>query len=424
MKFYPTFGRRSIKTTVAIVMGILFCFLSTISLAADWPQWLGPNRDGISSETGWSSSWPGDGPKEVWRLSVGTGYSSMAVSDGRVYTMGNADKTDTVYCLNADTGAEIWKHSYACASKGGGHPGTASTPTVDGGFIYTLSREGHVYCLKAESGDVVWSKHVIKDFGAKSPRWGYAASPLILGKKLILDVGMALAMDKSTGELLWKTKDYGDVWRDMKNHPQGGGYSSAIAFDLDGSERVAVFPAAGLVILDPENGQELMLYPWETPYNVNAATPLISGKEIFISSGYKVGGALLRIGDGNLSQIWRNKGTRNHFNNNGHHKSLLWEGSIYGFDEKQLTCLDWKTGEVKWTQKGLGKGSLMIADGKLIAMSAKGKLVIAEASPDGFNKLASAKLLSGPCFTVPVLANGKIYCRNLEGDLVCVDVKP
>ena len=421
MKFYQTFGRRITRTTVAIVIGTFFCFLSTISFAADWPQWLGPNRDGISSETGWSSSWPGDGPKEVWRLSVGTGFSSMAVSNGRLYTMGNADNTDTVYCLNADTGAEIWKHSYACAAKGGGHPGTASTPTVDGGFVYTLSREGHVYCLKAESGDVVWSKHVIKDFGAKSPRWGYAASPLILGKKLVLDVGVALAMDKSTGDLLWKTKDYGDAWKGK--NPQGGGYSSAVAFDLDGSERVAVFNSTGLVILDSKDGRELMLYPWETPYNVNAATPLISGKEIFISSGYKVGGALLRIGDGNLSQIWRNKNVR-HFNNNGHHQSLLWEDNIYGFDEKQLSCLDWKTGEVKWTQQRVGKGSLMIADGKLIAMTEMGKLIVVEASPDGFNELASADLLRRPCRTVPVLANGKIYCRNHDGDLVCVDVKP
>ncbi|MFC1715401.1 PQQ-binding-like beta-propeller repeat protein [Candidatus Poribacteria bacterium] len=406
------------KAIIIVSMSILFCFLATTSFAADWPQWRGPSRDGVSSETGWSSSWPEDGPKQAWKLSVGIGYSSVAVSDGRVYTMGNVDKTDTIYCLNADTGAEIWKHSYACTAEGNGYPGPASTPTVDGGFVYTLSREGHVHCLKAESGDVVWSKHVVEDFGVTSPEWSFASSALVLGEKLILDTGMALALDKSTGELLWKTKDYGDAWKDTKNHPQGGGYSSAVAFNLDGSERVAVLNSTGLVILDPGNGQELMLHPWETPWNVNAATPLISGNEVFIASSDS-GGALIQITEDKLVSVWQSKEMKNHLNS-----SVLWEGYLYGFDESQLSCLDWKTGEVKWTQKDLGKGSLMLADGKLIALSDNGNLVIAEASPDGFKELASAKILSGLCWTVPVLANGKIYCRNHPGDLVCIDVKP
>ena len=417
MRSYPILRRHFMKIAIIVAIGILFCFLSAMSFAADWPQWRGPDRDGVSSETGWSSSWPEDGPKQAWKLSVGVGYSSIAVSDGRVYTMGNVDKTDTIYCLNADTGAEIWKHSYPCVAEGNEHPGTASTPTVDGGFVYTMSREGHVNCLDAESGDVVWSKHVVEDFGAEVPEWEFSSSPLILGEKLILDVGIALALDKSTGELVWKTKDYGDVWEDIEN--PGGGYSSAIAFRLGDAQALAVFNASGLVILDPENGQELMLHPWKTSYNINAATPIVSGDEVFISSGYDVGGAVLKISEGKLVPVWQSKEMRNHLNS-----SVLWEGHLYGFDEKQLSCLDWKTGEVKWTQKGLGKGSLMLADGKLIALGDKGKLVIADASPDGFNELASVKILSGLCWTVPVLSNGKIYCRNHEGDLVCVDVKP
>jgi len=405
--------------TTVVAMSTLLCLLSAMSFAADWPQWHGPNRDGVSEETGWSSSWPEGGPKQVWKLSVGVGYSSVAVSNGRVYAMGNVDKTDTVYCLNANTGAEIWKHSYPCAAEGNGYPGPASTPTVDGGFVYTMSREGHIHCLNTESGDVVWSKNAVEDYGAKIPNWGLASSPLVLDKIVVLDVGIALALDKSTGELIWKTKDYGEAWTDLKNHPQGGGYSSAIAFDLDGSQMLAVFNATGLVILDPGSGQELMLYPWETEWNVNAATPIISGDEVFIASGYNVGGALLKISDGKLTEVWKSKETRNQLNS-----SVLWEGHLYGFDEKELKCLDWKTGGVKWVQKGLGKGSLMIADGKLIALGEKGKLVIAEASPEAFNELASAKVLEGLCWTVPVLSNGKIYCLNHEGDLVCVDVKP
>lgn len=411
--------RHSVKTaTLIIAMSMLLCLLSVMSFAADWPQWHGPNRDGISSETGWSSSWPEGGPKQAWKLSIGVGYSSVAVSDGRVYAMGNTDKTDTVYCLDANTGSEIWKHSYSCAAEGNGYPGPASTPTVDGGSVYTLSRDGHVHCLNAESGDVVWSKHVMEDFGANIPNWGFSASPLVMGKMLVLDVGMALALNKDTGELIWKTKDYGDSYRD-EIKTQGGGYSSAVAFSLNGSQALAVFNSTGLIILDPKNGQELMMYPWKTAYNINAATPIISGDEVFIASGYNVGGVLLKISDGKLTEIWKSEETRNQLNS-----SVLWEGHLYGFDEKELKCLDWKTGEVKWTQKGLGKGSLMLADGKLIALGEKGTLVIAEASPASFNELASAKVLEGLCWTVPVLSNGKIYCLNHEGDLVCLDVKP
>jgi outer membrane protein assembly factor BamB len=411
---------RLAKAASTFALFLLAGLLSVVSFAedaakpADWHQWRGPNRDGISNETDWSTVWPAEGPKQLWRLSVGTGYSTVSVSKGRVYTMGNESKKDTIYCLNASTGAEIWTHSYRCTTKSGGHPGPASTPTVDGEYVYTLSREGHFFCLDARSGKVIWSRHLRKDFGAKSPEWDFASSPLILGNMVIVDAGMALAVGKLTGNLIWKTKDYGESWG-IKN--QGGGYSSPIAFDLNGSKYLAVFNSTGLVILNPNDGRELMLLPWKTSYNVNAAIPIIYGDEVFISSGYNVGCALAKVSGNKLTTVWQNKNMRNHFNS-----CVLWKGHLYGFDDSRLRCLDWGTGDVKWTQRGLGKGSLMLADGKLIIMSDKGKLVISEASPDGFKELAGVKILSGLCWTVPVLSNGRIYCRNHEGDLVCLDV--
>lgn len=414
MTFRSPFTRNLLTTIIAATIVIMLtCAFSVTSLAEDWYQWRGPNRDGISNEKGWSSTWPTSGPKKLWEKSLGVGYATVAVSNGRVYTMGNVDKTDTVYCFNADTGAEIWKHSYPCATESGGHPGPASTPTVDGEEVYTLSREGDLYCFNKASGDVVWHKNV-KDFGAKSPNWDYACSPLILGDMIVIDAGMALALDKSNGNLIWNTKDYGKSW-DIK--AQGGGYSSPFAFELDGVQRLAVFNSSGLVILDPKNGKELSIHPWRTDWNVNAAIPIVSRDKVFISSGYNVGCALLQMDGNNLSVVWQNKNMRNQLNS-----CVLWEGHLYGFDDKQLRCLDWETGDVKWTKKGLGKGSLMIADGKLIIMSDKGQLVIAEASPDSFNELASAKVLSGLCWTVPVLSGGKIYCRSHPGVLVCLDV--
>ena len=413
MKLHLSFKHIVAATLAILVLTYVMSFATVADDAPDWHQWRGPHRNGISTEKGWLSVWPEEGPKVLWKTSVGTGYSSVSVSGGRVYTMGNSEKTDTVYCLDANTGDVVWKYSYPCATESGGHPGPASTPTVDGKYVYTLSREGHLFCLDADSGKVIWSKHV-KDFGAKSPEWDFASSPLILGNMIIVDVGMALALDKSTGNLIWKTKDYGDAW-EIKN--QGGGYSSPFAFHLNDSQRLAVFNSSGLVILDPENGQELVLHPWKTSYNVNAATPIVSDDKVFISSGYNVGCALIQISGNKPAVIWQNKNMGNHFNS-----CVLWEGHLYGFDESTLKCLDFQTGDVKWKKRGLGKGSLMLADDKLIIMGDKGDLVIAEASPDSFKEISRVKILEGLCWTVPVLSGGKIYCRNHEGDLVCLDV--
>jgi len=371
----------------------------------DWYQWRGPNRDGISTEKGWLSVWSEGSPKVLWRVSVGVGYSSVSVSSGRVYTMGNVEKMDTVYCLDADTGDVVWQYSYPCEAKGEGHPGSAATPTVDGKPVYTLSRDGDLFCFDTDSGEVIWSKVLPRDFNAKAPEWGFSCSPLVLDNWLILDVGQTLALDKATGELIWKSKDY------------GASYSSPIAFRLDGKSRLAVFPASGLVILNAENGQQLSRYPWKTKYDVNAVTPIVSGDKVFISSGYNTGGALIQISGSKPKVIWKNKNMRNHFNS-----CVLWKGHLYGFDESTLKCLDFQTGAVKWKKRGLGKGSLMLADGKLIIMGDKGDLVIAEASPDSFQEISRAKVLSGLCWTVPVLSGGKLYCRNHPGDLVCLDV--
>lgn len=408
------------KTAAIAIVATFFCLWSVtyFAEAVDWYQWRGPDSNGVSSESGWSSAWPADGPEKLWEFKVGTGYSSVSVSDGRLYTMGNTNETDTIYCLDANTGEVVWKHSYHCVAAGGGDSwnGTASTPTVDGDRVYTLSREGHFFCLDAGTGDVIWAKHIVKDFGANYPQWQFASSPAIVGNMAIVDAGMTLAVDKDTGELIWKTRDYGDAWEDIKS--PGGGYSTVYAFSLDGSQRLAVFNASGLVILNPENGEELMLHPWKTKYNINPATPIVSGDKVFISSGYNSGGALIQVSGDKPAVIWQNKNMRNHINS-----SVLWEGYLYGFDESKLKCLDWETGEEKWAQKGMGKGSLMVADGKLIVLSDKGKLVIAEASPDAFKELASAKVLDGLCWSVPVLSNGKIYCRNYDdGRLVCLDV--
>ena len=378
--------------------------------AADWPQWRGPTRDGISAETGWAAAWPAGGPRQLWKFSAGTGCSSVSVSQGRVYTMGNRAETDTVYALDEKTGAVLWQHSYACKLDPNlFEGGPAATPTVDGDRVYTLSRSGHLFCLRADTGKVLWAKNLTGDLGGKRPTWGYAGSPIVLENRLILDVGASgaatMALDKLTGQVLWK------------NGQEPAGYGTLRPFPCQGQTGLASFNGAGLAVRAAQDGKALAFFPWKTSYDVNAATPIVAGDKIFISSGYNRGAALLKISAGGLKALWENKNMRNHFNS-----CVLWQGHLYGFDESTLTCLDFATGAARWQQDGLGKGALMLADGKLIIQAEKGDLVVAEAAPGAYRELARAKVLGGRCWVVPVLANGAVYCKNNNGELVRLDV--
>ena len=242
------------------------------------------------------------------------------------------------------------------------------------------------------------------------PQWGYANSPLVLEDRLLLDVGgrgaSAVALNKLTGELIWKS-----------GHDDAS-YSSPVIVKPGPDATVAFLNAEALVVRAVRDGRELWRYPWKTGYDVNAATPVIHGDAIFISSGYSHGGALIRPSGKTSQPVWETGEMRNHINS-----SVLWQGHLYGFDESALKCLNADTGKTKWRQGGLGKGSLIIADGKLVIMSENGKLVIAAASPDRFRSLAEAQVLSKErAWVVPTLANGSIFCKNNDGEAVALDV--
>ena len=389
---------------------ILFC--SGIVNAADWPHWRGPNYDGISKETGWVGIFPESGPKILWEKSIGTGFASITVSDGKAYTMGNIDDQDILYCFDAATGNEVWKKSYPCPLLNNNHEGgPCATPTVDGDAIYTFSKDGDVLRFKTASGDIVWHKNLKKEFGYKPPTWHFSGSPLVMGDLVILNAGTSgVALNKADGRIAWQSDK--DV----------SGYATGVPFTLNGQDGIAMMVSKEVVALNPATGDVLWRFPWRTSYDINAAEPLISGDTIFITSGYNHGCALLKIDGNKVTELWQNKNMSNQVNS-----SVLWEGFVYGFSGQvggsgKLTCLDFQSGQVKWSQGGMGTGSLMLADGKLIILSEAGKLVIAEASPDKYKEISSAQILSGKCWTVPVLANGRIYARNAAGKLVCVDV--
>ena len=389
-----------IMTAVSLTLG---------SSAADWPQWRGFNRNGSSSEQV-NTAWPAEGPRLLWRASVGTGFSSTSVSQGRAYTMGNTNNQDTVWCFDATTGTTLWKHTYpAQLGPQWYEGGPGSTPTVDGNRVFTLSKWGDVFCLDATKGTVIW-QHDLRREGVKPNRWGFAGSPLVWGDKIILNAGSAgLALDRTTGRSRWS------------NGNNAGGYASPTRFAAGGKDSVLIFAAKHLIALDPETGRELWRQFWETGWDTNNTDPLVHDGRIFVSS-FSRGCGLFSVESGKPKIVYTNSVLSNHLS-----PGVVQGDDLYAFNgeakqETDFRCLHLSTGELRWVCKDPAFGSVILADGKLIVLSDKGELLLAEASPAEFKLLARAKVLSGLCWTPPALADGRLYVRNARGELRCLDV--
>ncbi|HIF01388.1 MAG TPA: alcohol dehydrogenase [Fuerstia sp.] len=341
------------------------------------------------------------------------------MADGRIYTMGHTDGQETIWCLQEETGEEIWSHQYPAelnANLYDGGPG--ATPTVHGDLVYTLSVDGRLHCLRRETGDMVWQRNLQDDLDVDMHEWGFNASPYILGDHVLFQAGRLVAYDKLTGDLHWRSEEH------------RAGYGSVRAFSHNERLLLASLDCDGLRISKASDGSLVAFQEWKSPFGTNSTTPIVVDDMIYISSGYNVGCGLFRLtADGasadatelQLQEVYVSKRMRNHFNN-----SILFEGNLYGMDGNSnlgrvvtLTCMDFRTGEVRWKERGLGCGSLMVADGKLIILSEDGQLVVAKASPDSYQELARSELLSGRCWTVPLLLNGRVFGRNASGRVVC-----
>ena len=395
------------------IITIVLLAAATVASADDWPHWRGPARTGISTEAGWLDTWPASGPPIAWKAEVGVGFSSFAVANGRVYTIGHANDQDTVVCLQADKGTVVWRHSYdADLGNKFFEGGPTSTPTVFGDRVYTIGREGDVFCFDAASGKVIWSVNLQKDAGYPLPAWGFGGSPLVFENLLILNVGDAgVALDKATGKVVWKS---------AATEP---GYSTPLPVKQGDETLLLLGSAKSYLAVNAKTGREAWRVKWVTQYGVNAADPVVDGDRVFISTGYQTGCALLQLGKSEPEIAYRSRILRTQMN-----PAVLAGGHLYAVDgdtneKTSLKCVEFSSGTEKWSRPLAGSGAVAVADNRLIVLSGTGELMVAPVSSESFSPTARANVLTGKCWTVPVLANGRIYCRNAEGTVVCVDVR-
>lgn len=387
-----------------------------IEYGRDWARWRGPDGNGKIPYADWNPMALTEEPEVLWEIKIGNGYSSIAVKNGLLYTMGNANKEDTVYCLDAETGDEVWTYSYSAFA--GEYPGPRATPTVDDGRLYTISRYGNLYCFDAANGKVVWNVDIRKDFGCGTPSWGFTGSPVVVDNLLILNAGKAgLALRKKNGKEVWSSES-----------GTTGGYATPVIFEHEGELYAAIFGQKALYLINVRSGDQLASYEWITSNYVNAADPLVIGKRFFISSNYGKGSAMLELKGNRLESIWQIKDMESHFSS-----PVLINGYIYGHDgdvnnapSGDLVCVDEQTGDIQWEQN-LGVVSLIAIGDTLIIMDGTGSIIMAEATPTAYSEIASSLVLTFGAYTPkswtpPVFANGRIYCRNMVGQLMAIDV--
>jgi outer membrane protein assembly factor BamB len=398
------------RTAFAIVLA---ASLPAFSASANWLHYRGPTMNGTVAE-----KLPSEikEPREIWRVNVGTGTAAVTVAGDRAFTAGNYDKkNDVLVCLDTANGKGVWRFEYPQPLDPNlFEGGPRATPTLDGDRVYVQAQQGDLFCLDAATGKVKWQKHLQRDFGGKKPEWGYSSSPTVEGGLLLIDAGgngaSNLALDKLSGEPVWKTGS------------DAPGYASPVVATLAGKRSIVYFKARHLVGVDLKNGAELWRTEWKTDYDINAATPLIFGNSILISSGYGTGAAVFDISAKGIALKWRNKSLRAHVNT-----PVIHQGHVFGPDGNtgggNLVCLNLATGDKVWEEKSLKGGSLVLAGDKLVVLSEKGELVVADASPGGFKPALRSQVLDKRSWVQPTLDAGRIFVKNNAGDLACYSWK-
>lgn len=388
--------------------------------AEDWPQFLGPTRDGHYHGNDLSVAWPKEGPKQVWKKSVGPGWSAPVVSNDKLVIFHRQGNKEVLECLNAVSGKGLWTATSPTAYQDdfGFDEGPRATPAIEGNRIFTLGAEGALRAWDLNSGKELWIVDTQKQFGTPKGFFGVACSPLVESNAVLVNIGGKngagiIALEKSSGKLLWKATD------------AEASYSSPAPATINNKRYIFFFNREGLVALNPADGKVYFQFPWRPGLSasVNAATPLIIGDLIFLSTSYGRGATVLRFKDSGPEQLWAEDDVlSNHYATSVHK-----DGFLYGFDGRQesgprLRCVELNTGKVRWTQESLGAGTVSLADGHLVVVTERGQVIAAPATPDAFKPISRAQLMPFGVRAYPALANGYLYVRA-KTELFCFDLR-
>lgn len=390
-----------------------------LEIPGDWPQWRGPTREGKPAPSvagGLVDSFPG---ALAWEHSPGEGYSSPVVAGNRVYMMGRREPDETLCCLELATGKTVWEQSWPTPFKCDFGNGPRATPVLANGKVVSIGIAGDLRVVNADDGKPAWSVRFADGLARAAPQWGYSGSPLVLGDLVIAQAGAP------AGLVAWDLATGREVWRAAGLDSDPAGYSSPVAAAFPGGAQIVALSARRVAGIHPTSGSLLWEFPWETDFEVNAATPLVwtGGEEhpgiryVFITSGYGKGCALIRVSESGGSfearQVYHVRGLRSHFGT-----PVRVGDHVYGFDEQMLVCLDWRTGKVAWKHRGYAKGTLVALEGHLAVLGEKGTLALLKATPEGPVEVArhepfgEAGPRNGRCWTGPVPARGMMFVRD------------
>lgn len=403
---------------------LLFCLLLAChALASDWPQFLGPTRNGNYPGADLAATWPADGPPVVWQKSVGQGFSGPVVAQQKLILFHRVDDKETVECLDARSGKQLWLFDYLTAYRDdfGFDEGPRATPSIAAGHVYTYGAEGMLHCLDFATGKKIWSVNAKTEFRAPKGFFGIACSPLVESNSVLLNIGGAdgagiVAFDALTGKVLWKA-----------SHDEAS-YSSPAIATIHGEREALFFTRKGLVAVDPADGRIRFELPWEPTINasVSSATPLVVDDLVFVSASYGAGAVVLRIKGDNAEKLW----SGDHILSNHYATSVQHDGFLYGIDGRtdpgfrpgpSLRCVELKTGKIRWQDDSIGAATVTLAGDQLLILSERGELIRAATTPDGFKPNARAQILPFQVRAYPALADGLLYARNKD-KLVCVNL--
>lgn len=387
-----------------------FCLSLHVLPASDWPHWLGPDGSNRTTDTAFQADLAKYKP--AWEAKIGKGYSSVIVAGGKAIVMGHDEKTgETVFCLDAATGKELWKHAYPAELLPRMHPGGPNaSATVIGDRVLTLSKDGQLFCLNVKDGTKVWEAKLPAEMGIQVPQWGFGSSPVVSGKQVLASAGKVIALDLDTGKTLWVTKE-----------EQPAAYATPVPFTRNGVGYIAAMNGKGLSVLSATDGAELAHRPMTAQFNLLATSPVVldQGSRIFMSGN--ASSELLTFDGQALTPVWTSKDIRNALN-----ESVVVGDTIYGIDGRQgtpncrLVAVNLADGKLRWSKDNFGYGTTIGIGDALLALTETGELIAAKMKPDSYQETGRMQILGKTCWTTPTVANGRIYARNDQGALVCL----